>query len=384
MKFDDINKVQRACEALDEIISELKHNNRSLPDDVAQRFDSEYDKSEFIRQLIEHQDEMTRIYSQCKADIPQKQRLDVRLRGSNKFNVYKSLVKITAVAAMLVVGVVSWNLIITDESESKNNIVTPLLAYSYTEPVLIVNDTLSMKFDEHTLNKMVNKEEQKNGKGKLTAPTLCRLIVPVQCTQMIVLDDGTEVTLNANSELSFPEKFTGKTREVGLKGEAYFKVAKSDVPFIVNANESYVKVYGTEFGINTQLSNKIRTVLVEGRVGISLSTSAEEKIMAPNEMLEIDILNRTMTLEKVDVMSYLAWMNGSFEYLDGDFDDIINNIANWYGVVFKYNAEHFDDVKLTLAIAKDVSLDASLQKLQLAMNIDVIQLNDKTYEIVKK
>lgn len=39
-------------------------------------------------------------------------------------------------------------------------------------------------------------------------------------------NDGTQMWLNAESELRYPIHFTGKERVVYLKGEAYFNVVK--------------------------------------------------------------------------------------------------------------------------------------------------------------
>ena len=41
---------------------------------------------------------------------------------------------------------------------------------------------------------------------------------------VLVLSDWTTVYLNAESELTYPVKFSGKDRRVYLKGEAYFEV----------------------------------------------------------------------------------------------------------------------------------------------------------------
>jgi ferric-dicitrate binding protein FerR (iron transport regulator) len=66
----------------------------------------------------------------------------------------------------------------------------------------------------------------------------------------IELADGTQVWLNAGSSLHFPTSFAGKERRVDITGEAYFEVAKNkEMPFIVSAPSSQVKVLGTHFNI---------------------------------------------------------------------------------------------------------------------------------------
>lgn len=57
--------------------------------------------------------------------------------------------------------------------------------------------------------------------GRITLST------PPATTTQIILDDGTQVTLNANSRLEYPKQFPAEgTREVHLTGEARFEVAK--------------------------------------------------------------------------------------------------------------------------------------------------------------
>ncbi len=76
------------------------------------------------------------------------------------------------------------------------------------------------------------------------------------------LPDGSVVALNRNSSVSYPSRFLGKTRNVTLKGEAFFIVTPNkNKPFIIDANEAVVKVVGTSFNVKT---NAARTeVIVE-------------------------------------------------------------------------------------------------------------------------
>ena len=78
-----------------------------------------------------------------------------------------------------------------------------------------------------------------------------KIIVPRGGEFFVTLADGTEVWLNADSELEYPVKFTSDKREVRLKGEAYFSVKKdTKKPFLVRSGEYQLKVYGTEFNLS--------------------------------------------------------------------------------------------------------------------------------------
>jgi ferric-dicitrate binding protein FerR (iron transport regulator) len=65
----------------------------------------------------------------------------------------------------------------------------------------------------------------------------------------VLLPDGSEVFLNARSELSYNKWNWSKKRKVKLKGEAYFSVKKDKAPFIVQSNQGVVEVLGTQFNV---------------------------------------------------------------------------------------------------------------------------------------
>lgn len=66
----------------------------------------------------------------------------------------------------------------------------------------------------------------------------------------VTLSDGSLITMNKNSVLNYPDKFTGNTREISLKGEAFFDVAHDkSKPFMIHVNDVVVKVVGTSFNI---------------------------------------------------------------------------------------------------------------------------------------
>lgn len=108
------------------------------------------------------------------------------------------------------------------------------------------------------------------------------------------LPDGSLVTLNKQSSLSYPAKFNGKTRPIKLDGEAFFNVSSNkDQPFIIEANGVTVQVVGTSFNVK---SNKAQTqVIVEtGIVKVSKANQAIE--LRPGEKVNVAD-NTTLTKE---------------------------------------------------------------------------------------
>ena len=107
----------------------------------------------------------------------------------------------------------------------------------------------------------------------------------------IKLEDGTKVTLSAHAVLEYPTHFNSNLREVSLRGNGFFDVAKdASRPFMVYANSIVTRVLGTSFAVNTNAENgnvevKVRT----GRVQVFENEKLVKKqgskavILTPNQ-----------------------------------------------------------------------------------------------------
>ena len=159
-----------------------------------------------------------------------------------------------------------------------------------------------------------------------------RLITPKGGEYTIMLADGTKVWVNAATEIRYPVKFAGKERRVRLEGEAYFEVTKDTArPFIVEANGMEVKVYGTQFNVNTRRDDQIQTTLVEGSVSVKPKGLAEV-MLKPNQQAVFNKFAGRVTVRDVDVLSYVAWKNQEFVFDGKSLEDIMNTLSLWYDV----------------------------------------------------
>ena len=162
----------------------------------------------------------------------------------------------------------------------------------------------------------------------------------------LTLADGTKVWLNSESELSYPCKFTGKERVVHLKGEAYFEVAPNKAcPFIVKANEADIKVYGTQFNVNTRREGIVETVLVEGTVG--MKGRGKEQVLKPNQKAEYHVGDGEIRVETVDVLPYIAWRDGNFVFENESLASIMDKLSLWYDLKVFYKREDAKEVRLS-------------------------------------
>ena len=98
------------------------------------------------------------------------------------------------------------------------------------------------------------------------------------------LSDGSVITLNKRSSITYPSKFKGNTRAIALKGEAFFNVAPDKKkPFIISVNDVQVTVVGTSFNIKSENGNTevvVETGIVRvTRSGKTVELNAGEKVV---------------------------------------------------------------------------------------------------------
>lgn len=164
------------------------------------------------------------------------------------------------------------------------------------------------------------------------------LSVPRGGQYKVILPDGSLVWLNAESALRFPATFSGHAREVELRGEAYFEVAKDAArPFTVaiNAPEGpagTVTVLGTRFNINAYADNgTVSTTLLEGSVRVQKEEATT--ILKPGQQA---VVGAGITVIPADEAGAIAWKEGRFLFRDATVHTIGEQIKRWYDVEIEY------------------------------------------------
>ncbi|MDQ3111195.1 MAG: FecR domain-containing protein [Bacteroidota bacterium] len=118
------------------------------------------------------------------------------------------------------------------------------------------------------------------------------------------LPDSSHIYLNKNSSLSYPENFTGGTREVKLTGEAFFNVTPGTKhPFVILAGNTETRVIGTSFNIKEdKITKKVEVSVVTGKVRFKANKNADhlsEVTLLPNDRATYSESSATMVKRKV-------------------------------------------------------------------------------------
>jgi ferric-dicitrate binding protein FerR (iron transport regulator) len=198
------------------------------------------------------------------------------------------------------------------------------------------------------------------------------------------LADGTHVWLNADSELRYPVQFTGENRKVYLKGEAYFDVAHdNEKAFVVNSYDQEVKVYGTEFCVNAYNEKEIKTVLVEGSVGVRPNPNAKELKLKPGELGFADLQSGEINIRKVNVRPYIAWKDGDFVFENESLENIMLRLERWYNVKIFYMNEECKYFRFSGDMKRYTDVRSLLYFIQETSNAK-FEINNNTIVIMAK
>jgi len=195
----------------------------------------------------------------------------------------------------------------------------------------------------------------------------------------VQLSDGTLVWLNSESQLKYPVSFIeGEPRIVELiYGEAYFEVSPSTEhkgsSFKVLNKSQEIEVLGTQFNIKAYKDEtNIYTTLVEGKVAVS--SSGSEQVLKPNQQLNLNLEDLSMSVMKVNVKYELAWRDGLFSFKGKSLEEIARVLSRWYDVEIQFLTPELKVVKFNGVLRKKDSIEEIL-------NILINSNSIKAYEI---
>ncbi|MGX7687556.1 FecR family protein [Flectobacillus roseus] len=180
------------------------------------------------------------------------------------------------------------------------------------------------------------------------------------------LPDGTKVTLNRGSKISYPSTFEGQTREITLQGEAFFDVAHdAQHPFIIHAQGAAIKVLGTSFNVNAY-SKQVKVWVKTGKVQVKKSSSVIQ--LLPGEQAEVqgdEVVRSTY----VDA-NQAAYFSQSFNFENTDLSSVVTTLSQVYGVKVTLANEAMSHCKLTVNFEKE-SLENILAVIATTFDINV-------------
>lgn len=210
----------------------------------------------------------------------------------------------------------------------------------------------------------------------------------------IILPDSSKVILNANSSVEYSSNWTaGNKREIWLRGEAYFEVAKQEaglgtpletpqagqadtafIKFIVHVDGLDVEVVGTQFNVNNR-DGAVKVVLNEGKVRIR-ANDGKQVSMVPGEMLTYSVKSKDLLKRLVDPEKHISWRNYHLIFEGEQLQEIATLLETDYGVKVVFTNPDLAKKKITGVLPSD-NLDVILEALQTIYGIRIKKEGDK-------
>jgi len=143
----------------------------------------------------------------------------------------------------------------------------------------------------------------------------------------VILPDNSKVLLNADSKLSYNKKNWNTDRNINLKGEAFFKVAKGK-RFTVVTDAGTVAVLGTQFNVENR-NDFFEVTCFEGLVSVTYNEK-ETKLAAGESFVAI---NEVITSDKLANVKTPSWVNAESTFKSVPLKFVLEEFQRQHNII---------------------------------------------------
>lgn len=143
----------------------------------------------------------------------------------------------------------------------------------------------------------------------------------------VVLPDGSQVKLNADSRIRYKPLGWKFARKIKLDGEAYFEVAKGQT-FDVISGDATVTVLGTSFNVLAR-NSRYEVACLTGKV--SVNTLSQSVKLTPG-MKATFADNRLTTETMSDISDVISWTRNHFVFSKIPLSEVVAEIERQYNI----------------------------------------------------
>lgn len=178
-----------------------------------------------------------------------------------------------------------------------------------------------------------------------------------QLHQVIILADGTKVTLNGGSRLEYPPVFNGQFREVNLIGEAFFEVTRNPgKPFLVHTGSIVTRVLGTSFNIKAFAQEDVAVTVVSGKVQV-LENKKILGTLIKNDQILVNVRSHEVRQTRVEASDIMGWKKEDIAFDDVSWERAAIVLANRYGVSVSFEQEPMRNCRFSGTFFSDDELE---------------------------
>ena len=175
-----------------------------------------------------------------------------------------------------------------------------------------------------------------------------------------MLPDGSIVSLSKSSEIRFVNDPNSASRELFLKGEAYFDVAHDkERPFYVYAGDMVTKVLGTSFNVNAFDKNGNVTVTVKtGKVSVySINAAHKKVVLIPNQEAVYNKTKNALATHSVNELKTIDLIKqqqlSEIRFDETPVSEVLTRLGTDYDIEIIFNEDSLDGCVLTSTFVEE-------------------------------
>lgn len=187
-------------------------------------------------------------------------------------------------------------------------------------------------------------------------------VVPKGEIMTKALSDGSIVTLNSGTRISYNRMFGKFHRDITLDGEAYFNIASAENRFRVRANETVTEVTGTRFNIRSWSSDPgtvTKVTVSEGSVLFYSSDSERDKVELSGGTFSLIEKKRGIPEQPgtAELDNILAWKDRNLAFTSQPLGVIFSELERRFDKTIEIENEQISGEYLTAFYTKPDSLE---------------------------
>ena len=193
-------------------------------------------------------------------------------------------------------------------------------------------------------------------------------------TLVKTLVDGSVIYIAQNSTFTFPETFNSGSRNVELKGEAFFDIAPNPgKPFIIETDEALITVLGTAFNVNTQNGKGFELFVDRGKVKVALKQdpSSSELVTAGEK---ISTRNNNLVKSRLSENESISWYKQRMHFKDETLQNIIAVLNRNFNTTFVLANQEIGKHKLTVTFRNETA-ETMTELICVALNLKSQNIN---------
>jgi ferric-dicitrate binding protein FerR (iron transport regulator) len=127
-----------------------------------------------------------------------------------------------------------------------------------------------------------------------------------------------------------------------LKGEAFFDIQKSRIPFEVISGSERIRVLGTAFNVLAYSESGFVTTLVRGSVEINSENGHQRLTLQPGQ--QVRMVGDSLVKSKVETELFTSWKDGKMIFKREPFPNLMKRLERWFNVKIEYEPDKFKDL----------------------------------------